>query len=178
MIDFLYHHKEKRPLYNAIKKYGVEHFKIEEIEECDESIAAEREIYWIEYYNSYKNGYNATLGGDGKSYLNYKKILLYYDSSKMCATQIAQECNCSVDSVYSIIEQYRENVDWKIRSLYAQSKRVLCVENNMEFPSIEAAGRWLSEKTGLSHTCSMHIRAVAYGKRKTCGGYHWRFLNN
>ena len=58
---------EKRPLYNAMNKYGIKHFKISLLEECDSENAEEREIYWIEYYNSYKNGYNATKGGDGKT---------------------------------------------------------------------------------------------------------------
>lgn len=35
------------------------------IEECEKSKLYEREKYWIEYYNSYKNGYNSTLGGEG-----------------------------------------------------------------------------------------------------------------
>jgi group I intron endonuclease len=35
--------EEKRPLYNAIRKYGAEHFNILLIEECDVSIENERE---------------------------------------------------------------------------------------------------------------------------------------
>ena len=34
-----------------------------------EILLNEREKYWIEYYGSFKNGYNATLGGDGKAYI-------------------------------------------------------------------------------------------------------------
>ena len=52
-----------RPLYNAMKKYGVDNFLIEVVEECDESILSIREQYWIDAYNSYYDGYNATLGG-------------------------------------------------------------------------------------------------------------------
>ena len=47
-----------------MRKYGVEHFHIELIEEADNP--EEREIYWIENKRSFKNGYNATMGGDGK----------------------------------------------------------------------------------------------------------------
>jgi group I intron endonuclease len=52
----------------AILKYGKEHFKIELIEECDSSILNEREIYWINFYNSYKKGYNLTKGGQGNGH--------------------------------------------------------------------------------------------------------------
>lgn len=37
--------REKRPLYNAMSKYGEEHFSIELIEECDLSELEEREQY-------------------------------------------------------------------------------------------------------------------------------------
>ena len=52
-----------RPLYNAIKKYGIDNFYIEQIEEVSDEKLNEREIYWIEYYDSFNNGYNATKGG-------------------------------------------------------------------------------------------------------------------
>lgn len=50
---------------NAIKKYGSENFHAEEIEECDNSLLNEREKYWINFYNSYSDGYNMTKGGEG-----------------------------------------------------------------------------------------------------------------
>lgn len=53
-----------------MNKYGVSHFYPEAIEECDDSSLDSREVFWIQYYDSYKNGYNATIGGDGKAYLD------------------------------------------------------------------------------------------------------------
>ena len=53
-------------LKQAIEKYGKDNFKKEILEECkDEKIWLEREIYWIEYFNSTKIGYNIALGGNG-----------------------------------------------------------------------------------------------------------------
>ena len=37
--------KEHRPLYNAMNKYGIEHFSIEQLEKCDASILSDREKY-------------------------------------------------------------------------------------------------------------------------------------
>jgi hypothetical protein len=53
-------------LYDAINKYGSENFSIEEVEECSPEVLNDREVYWIEQYGSFKNGYNATRGGEGK----------------------------------------------------------------------------------------------------------------
>lgn len=52
--------KEKNlPLYCAMRKDGLENFKFSILEECEISKLAEREDYWISYYNSYvPNGYN------------------------------------------------------------------------------------------------------------------------
>lgn len=62
--------KDNCPIHIAIQKYGIDNFKIEIIEECqDNSILDEREIYYIKKYDSYnsKIGYNATKGGNNNS---------------------------------------------------------------------------------------------------------------
>ena len=41
-----------------MRKYGVENFQIELLEETD--IPEEREVFWIEQKGSFKNGYNAS----------------------------------------------------------------------------------------------------------------------
>lgn len=68
-LAFTLNHKEyEKALYKAMRKYGLDNFIFEIIEELkDYSISEEREQYWINYYNSYNNGYNETLGGDGGS---------------------------------------------------------------------------------------------------------------
>lgn len=68
---------EQRPLYNAINKYGAEHFSIHLIEECDISIENEREQYWIGYYKGYEEGYNATRGGEGKIFMTMTLLRIF-----------------------------------------------------------------------------------------------------
>lgn len=60
-----YHKYPDRALYRAFNKYGLENFIFEIIEECEDTQLNDKEKYWIQYYNSYHNGYNLTLGGDG-----------------------------------------------------------------------------------------------------------------
>ena len=49
--------------YLAIQRYGLENFSFEVIEECAQEELDEREIYWIDYFNSYEKGYNSSIGG-------------------------------------------------------------------------------------------------------------------
>jgi group I intron endonuclease len=61
-------------LYRAFRKYGLENFKYEELEQCiSHQHCLEREVYWIALYmsNSPAFGYNVTTGGEG--YRNLKK---------------------------------------------------------------------------------------------------------
>lgn len=51
------------PLYCAIRKYGIENFTFEPIEECLKSDLNRKEIFYIEKYDTLKNGYNQVDGG-------------------------------------------------------------------------------------------------------------------
>lgn len=56
----------KSALHKAIAKYGPENFSIQLIEEnISEELIDQKEQYYISYYDSYKNGYNKTIGGQG-----------------------------------------------------------------------------------------------------------------
>ena len=176
---------EKRPLYNAMCKYGKEHFWIEVIEECSVEDSSDREKYWINFYNSYINGYNATLGGDGKAYLDYKKILYYYDTTNMNVKKKKKKCNCSPDSVYNIVYQYRSDVDFNQRAKQQQKdqhgKKVKCVELNIIFDSLIEAATYMKQigkcnATRLKSGPYQHIGDVCKGKRKTAYTYHWCFV--
>ena len=103
--DYLKRGEEKRPLYDAMKKYGIENFYIELIEDniSDQEIN-EKEIFYIKKYNSYvgfkdSNGYNATLGGDGRKYKNWdlQELIDLYNNGNSCAA-IAKQLG--LDSSY------------------------------------------------------------------------------
>jgi len=52
--------------HRALRKYGIDNFETSILEDniSDENIDI-REEYWIKYYNTFNNGYNMTIGGDG-----------------------------------------------------------------------------------------------------------------
>ncbi len=52
------------PIELAIQKYGSDAFTFEILEECSLDQLDEREVYWINYYNTFKGiGYNCNEGG-------------------------------------------------------------------------------------------------------------------
>jgi len=57
--------EERIKIKNAIKKYGIENFKFVSI--IDQAFSKDelddKEIFWINYYNSINNGYNCKTGG-------------------------------------------------------------------------------------------------------------------
>jgi group I intron endonuclease len=176
---------EQRPLYFAMNKYGVEHFHIELVEETNSP--EEREVYWINYYNSYHNGYNATLGGDGKTLINYQAVLDLFDNTNLTQQEIAEKCNCSKDSIKNIVSIYRENVNWNRRYILSHSSEdrhllneglsVKCIETQQIFPSCMQAGKWLQDIGAIksSNYGKNRIAAVVQGKIKQnkVGGYSW-----
>jgi group I intron endonuclease len=60
--------RDNRKFYNAINKYGTDVWKIELLELVDSAeVAKQKEIELIEKFDTYKNGYNSTKGGDGNN---------------------------------------------------------------------------------------------------------------
>lgn len=54
------------PLYQAIRKYGIENFEFSILEECKVEELNDKEIDYIKLNNSFvPNGYNQTFGGQG-----------------------------------------------------------------------------------------------------------------
>lgn len=77
----------KIAIVHALNKYGYENFKFECIEsDLKISQLDEREQYWIKYYDSYKKGYNETIGGHGKQRINdeeAEEMIQYYSEVKV-----------------------------------------------------------------------------------------------
>lgn len=95
---------EKRPLYDAMNKYGIENFIVEELEVVeDDNLLSEREIFWINELQTYgSKGYNATKGGDGKILFDYDKIIETY-ALVGTMTECAAKMHCCVDTVKKVL---------------------------------------------------------------------------
>lgn len=177
---------EHRPLYSAIRKYGPEHFSIRLLEQVPDELASERECYWISKLNTFNNGYNATMGGDGAMYIDHQKILDLFDKTNLSQNEIASKVGCSQDTVKKNVLANRDTPDWGARwqsrnrpnALGVSGKPVRCVETQQIFPSSTQAANWLikegkikSQKYGRNK-----IPEVCRGQRKTVGSYHWEYV--
>ena len=99
---------KKYKIYDAMRKYGKDNFYFETIKK---DIPLEKlndtEIYYIEKYNSYYNGYNSTLGGDGRSInkdYDEVKILKLYSSGKS-STEIANIFNVNSITILRVLKK-------------------------------------------------------------------------
>ena len=137
---------EKRPLYAAMNKYGEEHFYFEVIEKTDTSDnTCEREQYWINELRTYVgfkdcNGYNATLGGDGKAYLNLDEdevVRYHIEEAYYMATNTAKHFNVDPQTIRKILVKnnigWLKNCDSTRMHSYLEHNSIVQVDKNTKF---------------------------------------------
>ena len=180
--DAFKNRNEKRPLYAAMRKYGIEQFKVETIEETSSDNIDEREKYWIEYYGSFKNGYNATTGGDGKAYVDVDLIMSTYKEVKN-ATEVARLLNINISTVLKHL--HNNNIEI-ISSTAVQREKSGKITNMYDlngnfiqsFPSTNAAADYMvnNKLTGCKKTTiKQHITEVCTGRRNTAAKFKWSY---
>lgn len=86
------------PLYRAIRKYNIENFSFDVIEECSEHELDEKEIYYIKFYNTYGGGYNQDKGGHRNPH--------YIKLSDELVDQIIMRLKTTLDSSECIGEEF------------------------------------------------------------------------
>lgn len=126
-------HEYNTPLYRAIRKYGLNNFSFEIIDECDIKELNDKEKYWIAKYNSFFNGYNLTLGGDGSGTEIYKeKIMGIFNdlqNTNLIQREIATKWEISEEMVQGInTGRYwkRDDIFYPIRKQYRAEQRYCC----------------------------------------------------
>lgn len=170
-MDAFRNNKEQRPLYAAMRKYGIENFSVELIEETDNP--EEREIFWIEQKDSYRNGYNATLGGEGKRILDYDLIVKTYEKYG-AIDKTAEQLNISKDSVRHVLKEKGVSITSYqeiMKERYGKKVDMYDLNKNFlySFNSLNEAAEYLinnhltrCKKT----TIRQHISEVCRGLRK------------
>lgn len=106
-------HSYNTTFYKKLREYGFENFDYEilyEAEFCSQAELNEKERYWVDFYDSYYNGYNMNPGGDatGGNYFIPKAVVLEIkellkNNPEISMTELANRYNISSVSIISSI---------------------------------------------------------------------------
>ena len=130
------HHSIK--LQRAYNKYGKDSFKVEyeQYNVKDEEELYRLEIQTIQKYNSYYDGYNQTLGGEGNNTIfDFKTMVLLYQIGqryKGIIHQLARYYNCDRTTISSIFN--RDNlglVSYNEKDLQQLIKKLNLKDSNL-----------------------------------------------
>lgn len=167
-------HSQCPRLKSAIKKYGKDNFKIEEIDRvsCREELN-KSEINAIKKYNCiHPNGYNLTSGGRAFCHNNETKAKigrahLGSKRSKKVRENISKAAKGRV-----ISEQQKRNIANTLKGrkslMKGKGKPIRCIDTNTLYSCAFEAANVL----GLD---ARSVNRVASGDRKTTGGYRFRY---
>lgn len=161
--DFAFH--------RAIRKYGVSNFVVEEIDQGVGEELKEKEKYWIKFFDSYNNGYNETLGGDGQCKYDYEEIVDFYLKNNNSLLETCQHFKIYDQVVYSALKS--QNIDYKNlpkggKRRKSHKKKILLVEENIVFNSMAEIDNYFGK---VAHP---NIRRCLNGMTKKAYGYTWK----
>lgn len=152
-INSCYKNVSDYPLYQSIRKYGLNNFDFTILEECNLENLDDKEIYWINFYDSYKNGYNQTPGGDASNY--YSKLTLEQVNeirellltSSLSMKEIGDKygvCKNTITLINNNKIWYNKNIEQPIRKKESKFK---CKECGKQLTKLSKS------KTGLCLEC-------------------------
>ena len=174
-------YKNKLPLYQALFKYGVNNFSIEELEQCNSDTIDDREIYWIAYFNSYKKGYNCTGGGEGgiKDYHEFiDEIIQRYNAGERLDL-LCKEFHCDYASIRPKLIKKGLKIDTfagpkklskAIHMIDPKTKQII-----KTYPSISEAARDLCPE-GHNYKAIINHISKQKNTNNICHGYIWQTI--
>lgn len=163
-------------LHKAIRKYGVDNFVVEVIEEIENELQlSSREMYWISYYNSCileedSNGYNMTYGGEGASKINKQKIYQLWNKG-FGSLEIAKQTghhSTSVKNILETLEGYSKEIDFARNTGNAVFQYSENGELINSYPSVSYAARQVGVDPSVISKC-------CHGQKQSAAGFFWSF---
>lgn len=185
-------------LQNSWIKYGKDRFIFYVLEYCDVDSLDEKECYYILLYKTIDENYGYNLKSGGQSYNHYSKEIKkkmsksvkksYADNPELIdkrkfdaidywsnpdnSKKHSGENNGMYGKKHTDEAKEKMRIKRKNRTNWnCKPRPVFCIELNRKFNSAGRAAKELN-------LASSNILNVCYGKRQTCGGFHWAFINN
>lgn len=163
-------------LHHAIRKYGVDAFVVDSIEECPDSEMDKREQYWIEHFKTYECGYNITRGGQGKPLCSNKEILDEWNNG-LSAKQISIKLGISNQIVCKRLRwQGITKFDIMSRGNKACARGKSVIRISLDGTDYKVYDS-LTEAAEDNDVTVPRICMVCTGKRITCGDYRWQYYD-
>jgi group I intron endonuclease len=181
---YLYNCKNQPKLYNSLVKYGWEQHKFEIIEECLEEQLNEREVYWGSHYCVLGiNGLNLRLGNGRNGFSDESKQKI---SKALMGNKNKLNSPMSTEAKSKISKSKKGHVcysNWGEKMSKAQKgikrplsgpkrRAILQYDLDMNFIKEWSSIKIIGEKLKLDRGT---ISNVCNGKKKTCGGYKWKY---
>ena len=173
--------EKNQVLGRAMRKHGKDKFFIEQLEECDDALLDEKEIYWIKHFNSFHNGYNVTAGGTGGFEMTslVSEVLELWEQG-LTVNKIVEEVGLNVETVRGYLNKNgitHEAIRARANKAIAKSKArpVLQFDLNGNFIQEWESTMTVERALGFNHR---NISAVCNGKRKTCEKFIWKYKEN
>ena len=106
--DAMYKDGNTNKFHNALITIGISHFNIRLIGQFDVSVIDEKEIEYIAKYDSFKNGYNSTLGGGLgiRIPIETREHIFNLYKNGYSRADISREVGCGVTKVTDILMEY------------------------------------------------------------------------
>lgn len=159
----------------AIKKYGFNFFTSEILaDNLTFEEACELEKHYIKLYDTYKNGYNSTLGGEGNIKYDKEQILNLWNENKSIK-EIEQMVGCDKSTIQKILNSYnisgmdrikRQAGKYHLQEVYKYDLEGKYLES---YISYSEAGR----QNNIPH---INIIKCIQGERQTAGGFQWSII--
>lgn len=167
-----------RPLYRAFIKYGNESFSIHLLGEYEEGVLEEKEMEFISKYDTYKNGYNATLGGDGRRHFDFtdSEVVKKYEELRF-VNSTAKHFDCDVATIRKIlksnnviIEKHHTNDIKRTIMMDMNDNIIKSFKNYFEATAYLLVNKYTNSKP---ETVRKGIGKVVIGHRKSYLGFKW-----
>lgn len=124
---------EYAPLYLTMRKYGIENFDFSILEECEIEELDNKEIQYIEQFNSYSQGYNQTRGGSQYSHNvrltdeDLERIIELLLNSNKTQREIAKQFEVGEDTISEINtgkSRHQAGLHYPLR----ENKKTTCID--------------------------------------------------
>lgn len=180
--------ESQAPLYLALRKYGIENFSFEVLEECPQELLNEKEIFWIAHYKSNDRdfGYNVLAGGQNGGVLYPNEWFYELWDAGFTVTEIKKELGVSLGTVSSKLEGYKDYNVHNSRSRGAvkaiQEGKIFPNQNIYEVHQYDLLGNYIQSFSDASSAAkhysnkannSDNITHVINGIQQTAYGFQW-----